>query len=181
MKRMERAGAIFDRVNGFFIWFIGISLAIGWFATCYEVVMRYFLNRPTRWVLEYLENMLVFITFLGPAWVLKNEGHVSMDLILTRFAPKTQALINGITSLVCSFACLIITWYGIKVVWRQFAEGQRFPTILEIPMWPLFLVIPVGFFLLFIECLRRTHRNWASRKLAKAMKERYFEEAMKAK
>ncbi len=181
MKRMERAGAMFDRVNGFFIWFIGISLAIGWFATCYEVVMRYFLHRPTQWTLEYLENMLVFITFLGAAWVLKSEGHVSMDLILTQFPPRTQASVNCLTSVLCAAACLIVTGYGAKVVCRQIVEGHRFPTILETPMWPLFSAVPVGFFLLFVECLRRAYRNWGKGRLALGMKERYFEEAEKLK
>jgi C4-dicarboxylate transporter, DctQ subunit len=172
----KRLGMVFDTVNYFFIWLIGISLAVGLLATCYEVVARYFLNRPTRWSLEYLENMMVFVTFLGLAWVLKKGGHVTMDLVLKQFPLRVQVVIHLFNFLLCAAASFLVMWYGGKVVWRQFVEGQRFATVLEMPMWPLFAPLPIGFFLLCVECLRRAYAVLISRRAVDVMKSPYFEE-----
>ena len=172
----KKLGMIFDTVNYFFVWLMGISLAIGLLVTCYEVVLRYFLNRPTQWSLEYLENMMVFVTFLGLAWVLKKGGHVTMDLVLKQFPVRVQVAMHFFNFLVCAAASFLVMWYGGKVVWRQFVEGQCFATVLETPMWPLFAPIPIGFLLLGIECLRRAYAVFSERRSVDVMKGPFFEE-----
>ena len=44
--------------------------------------MRYFLNRPLVWVLELTEYALLWVTFLGAAWLLRQGGHVQVDVIV---------------------------------------------------------------------------------------------------
>lgn len=172
----ERLASIFDTVNHICIWLMGICLAIGLLVTCYEVVLRYFLSRPTQWSLEYLENMMVIVTFLGLAWVLKKGGHVTMDLVLKQFPVKAQVMIHFFNFLVCAAVSFLVMWYGGKVVWRQLVEGHRFATVLETPMWPLFAPIPIGFCLLGIECLRRAYAVIVGRRSIDVMKTPYFEE-----
>ena len=65
-----------------------------------EVVARHFLGISISWwMVETTEYMLLYITFLGAAWVLRKEGHVKMDLLLSRFKPRDQDTVNIITSI----------------------------------------------------------------------------------
>jgi TRAP-type C4-dicarboxylate transport system permease small subunit len=124
---------------------------------CADVFLRYFFNRPMFWVLESTQFALVFITFLGAAWVLKNDGHVRMDIVISRFSQRTQDRINIVTSILCAVACLVVTWYGVKVWWDYFQINYLYAGSLVIPAYYLEAVIPIGGFLLFIQFLRKAY------------------------
>ena len=126
-----------------------------------DVVMRYFFGNPQIWVLETTEISLLYVTFLASAWVLKKERHVKMDLLLNRLSPSAQALCNGITSIVGSIICFIITSYSILFTWDQFIRNVRRETLLNIPNGPIVVIIPIGCFLLFIQFLRRSSEYFA--------------------
>ena len=99
----------------------------------------------------------MFLTLLGATWLLKLEGHVKMDLLVNQLNPRTQALLNIITSILGAIICLVIAWYGTEVTWSQFQKGITYPTVLEPPVFIILSVIPIGYFLLFIQFLRRTY------------------------
>ena len=165
MKLLEKARAIFDHFNDFLLWLAGVLLYFALFSVCYEIGMRYFLHHPTVWSLELTEYTLVWVTFLGTAWLLRREGHVKIDFLLLRLKPRVQTIINIVTSILCAIACLVALWYSGQVVREQFQRGLVFSTALALPMWPIFIILPIGFFLLFIQFLRRTYRYLASWRL----------------
>jgi TRAP-type C4-dicarboxylate transport system permease small subunit len=97
------------------------------------------------------------------AWVLKIEGHVKIDLVVNRLNPRNQCLVNSITSILGAITCLVLLWYGTKVSWELFERGTITNTILELPSAPLFAIVPIGSFLLFIQFLRRSYgylKSW---------------------
>jgi TRAP-type C4-dicarboxylate transport system permease small subunit len=135
---------------------------------CYEVVTRYFLGRGSAWVIEFSEYALLYITFLGAGWLLRREGHVSMDILVLWFSPKRQILLNGIVSILGGILCGVFTWFGAEVALDHLVRGLRQPTLISPPDFPLLAVIPVGFFTLFVQFLRRAHRLLTSEELKKA-------------
>lgn len=157
MKAVTKISNTFDSILTIMVIMAVILLAVGWLSVCLEVVMRYFLNRPQAWVVEIIEYTLVWVTFLGAAWLLKKEGHVKMDLVLTRLNPRRQSLLNIITSSLCVIIWLTLTWYWGQSVWRYFQEGLVTYTVLEVPRVLVFSIMPIGSFMLFIQCLRRTY------------------------
>jgi len=54
----------------------------------------------------------------------------------------------------------VLTYYGVKVTWDQFARGMYNPTLMEFPRGPLLLIIPVGTFFLLMEFIRRALKNF---------------------
>ena len=124
----------------------------------FQVFGRYIFSYSTKWVVEVTEYSLLWIGFLGAAWVLKVEGHVTMDLVLSKFKLKYQALINSITSMVGTAICLIITWYSASVTLDLFQRGVLCPSILEPPKFAVSIIIPIGSFLLSVQFLRRTYK-----------------------
>ncbi len=157
VKLPKKLGAIFDAASSRLFVLAGVMLASVTGLVTIDVILRYFLRRPIGWSLEITEYALLWITFLGAAWVLKREGHVKMDLVLTRFNPRNQRRLNFITSAIGAITCLIFTWYGVTVTWDSFQMGLIMPTALRPHRGYILAVIPVGSFLLFIQFLRRTH------------------------
>jgi len=164
MKLLTKGAAVFDRITGLLALLGASILTFMMLAVCWEVISRYFLGRGVIWVIEFSEYFLLYITFLGTAWLLKKDGHVKMDILLTRFKPKTQHLINSITSILGAILCLVVAWSGAEVAWDHLQRGLHQPTLIAPPDFPIFAVIPVGSFLLFIQFLRRSYGFLGSRR-----------------
>ncbi len=157
MKLLMKAGVIFDRTIDILALLAAILLILIMLAVNGQVVSRYFLGRMSGEVFEITTYSLLFITFLASAWLLREEGHIKMDLILNQLNPNHQALLNVITSILGVIICLAFTWYGVQVAWDQFQGGYYIVSELEPPRWPIVAIIPVGSFLLLVQFLRRMH------------------------
>jgi len=104
---MRRTEIIFDRVlkagasiAGFFLIFMMLSI-------CADLLCRR-MGHPLMWVMEVTEYSLLYITFLGTAWVLEREGHVKMDIIIDALNPKKQALLGMVISIIGSAMSLYL-------------------------------------------------------------------------
>jgi len=123
-----------------------------------DVGLRFFLNRPITWVFEGTEYSLLYITFLGAAWLLKREGHVRIDLVLNWLKPRPRTFLNVITSILLAIVCLIFVWYGAQITWDYFQRGILSVKYYSLPKFAFLAVIPVGSFLLFVQSVKRTYR-----------------------
>jgi len=157
MKITTKLGAIFERTLNVLSVAAGVLVTFLMVGVSVDVFMRYFLNRPIFWMIEITQYAMVFILFLGAAWLLRQDGHVVMDVLITRLGQKSQNLANVITSILGAIVCLIITWYGVKVNWDYIQIDYIYSATLEIPAFLLQAVVPLGTFLLFIQFLRRAY------------------------
>ncbi|MEW6667319.1 MAG: TRAP transporter small permease [Thermodesulfobacteriota bacterium] len=155
MRFLDRLGNIFDRINTIMVvvcavLVIGLTTIVG-----ADITLRYLFNRPLGWVKEVSEYILVGLGFLAAAWILKDDAHVKMDLILTKVSPRAQAMLNLITSLVSTAVVLIITLSSLRVTLDFYRTKMVTPTVLEPPKWLLMTPIVLGCFLLIVQFLRR--------------------------
>ncbi len=157
MQLVKKGTAIFDRTLNLLFLVATSLLILITLTTITEIIMRTFWGRPIMGTVELTGYTLLFITFLGTAWLLREDGHVKMDVVLSRLRPRIQSTLNIITSILGAIICLVIAWYGVKVSWYSFQTNYRAISELEIPLFPILIVIPVGTFLLFIQFLRRTY------------------------
>lgn len=160
MKLQTKTVRILDGVLDAFSSLAGVLLIFVMLAVCAEIVMRYFFHSPTVWVLEISEVLLLYITFLGAAWLLRREGHVRVDMLLTRLSLRAQAFLNITTSAIGAIMWLTLTWYGIVVTLDLFQRGILTPTVLQLPRFAIILIIPVGSLLLSLQFFRRAGRYW---------------------
>ena len=164
---VRKLNAAFDYTIGFLAYLAGIILFITMVIIFTDVTATKVLNRPLPWAIEVSEYSLTYITFFCAAWLLKEERHVKMDLLLNQLQPRKQALLNMATSIVGVVVCLVIAWYGTTITWEFFQRGVFSAQALEIPMAPLLAVIPLGTFLFGIQFARRAYgymRSWKATK-----------------
>lgn len=159
--------SVFDHIVSAMHIIAGVLLVLITLGVSVGVASRYFFNRPIGWIVEISSYGLLYITFLVAAWVLKEDGHVSMDFIVERFNPKARAVINMLTSATSAVVCLVLTWFGLAVTWNLFKTKHFTSTMLELPKSIIIVVIALGSLMLFIQLIRRTHcsfRTWQSLK-----------------
>jgi TRAP-type C4-dicarboxylate transport system permease small subunit len=160
MKFFDKIGAVFDRTLDVFSFLVGAIITLIMLAVCLNVIMKFAFNQPIVGVEEVTEQLLLYITFMGTAWLLKKEGHVAVDFVLLRMRPKTRSFFGIVSCLIGILICAALTWYGFKVTWVNLRQGAYFSSVLELPKAPVFVIIPIGSALLFIQFIRLTAQNF---------------------
>ncbi|WP_371682760.1 TRAP transporter small permease [Sporosarcina sp. PTS2304] len=119
-----------------------------------DIVSLKFFSYQFSWTLEVSEYLLVFLTFFGVAWLLREDGHIKLDLLLNRLSEKNRTRMEIVNSCIGVIISIVITFYGFMAVWSLHTRGIKTETILEIPRSLLIIIIPIGFFFVFIQFLR---------------------------
>lgn len=171
MKLTRKCMDLFDRVNNFMLVLAGILVLLVMLITCAEILMRYLLNRPIFWATEITEYSLLFITFLGSAWLLGKDGHVRMDLLVNALNPKARTFAEMSASIIGTVISLVFFWYGVKVTWANFQQHTVIPSTLEPPFYLVLAIIPIGSLLLAIQFLRRAFGDFERLRLLRDEKQ----------
>lgn len=155
MGRLERA---FDFVLNLFAAIAATLLVAMMLATVLKVALRALFNHGILGIDQISGTMMVYVTFLGAAWVLRRDGHVTVDIVVASLRPKTQRTVMVLSSLVGAAVCLALTWFGTKAVMLSLQRGIVVAAEIEIPRAINLAVIPLGCLLLGIEFVRRAVR-----------------------
>lgn len=165
-ETLNRAAVWFDRLNRALAAlacavFVGVTLAI-----CTEIVTRAAIDVSNPWLVELSEIALLYITFLAAAWVLGNDKHVALDLLLNRMGTRSARYLHLVLSFAAAVACFVVAWFGVLTVIDQYLNDIREPTIMAPLTYWITAVVPFGFILLGIQFLRRGLRAAAGLPLA---------------
>jgi C4-dicarboxylate transporter DctQ subunit len=132
-----------------------VLVAVATLAVVYEVVVRYFLNRPTIWAVDLTEYVLVYLTFFGAVWLLRAREHVRVDILVSHLGPRPRLLLDVLLSLVGAVMMAVFVWKGAGLVWEAYVNNQAMLKAWLVPRWLILLPIPVGSLLMVIEFLRQ--------------------------
>ncbi|MSQ72823.1 MAG: TRAP transporter small permease [Betaproteobacteria bacterium] len=124
-----------------------------------EVVMRYFFNSPTRWVVEFSEYALLWLAFLGGAWVLREEGHVSVEMVVELLSSRTREMVHIATSLVGMVTCGLFCWVSAVFILGLYESGEVLFRSIQAKKWAVMSVMVPGLLLLCLQFMRRAWRG----------------------
>ena len=122
---------------------------------CFGTIMRYVFQSPVIGVVQFSEYALVYITFLGTAWVLRQGKHVQVDILVRVLSPDWRARIGMLTSVLGFAVSVVLVCFGAAATWTAFVRGSYRPAIIEFPTWIVLIVIPVGAFFLALRFARQ--------------------------
>lgn len=126
--------------------------------TVADVCLRYFLGKPILGATELTENMMVCLAFFALAWCAGQQSHLKVDLVVSRFSPRVQAVFDSITSMVGLIVVALIAW-------RSFLEGVAvrelniISSLLRIPAYPFYYVVAAGCALLCLMMITQFVEN----------------------
>lgn len=152
---MKTIGAVFDKILVGLFWIAGALLIFSTVGTCVDVILRYWFNRPIHWMLEITEYIMLYIPFLGAAWVLKEDGHIRVDILVNHFSDRTRGWLNLITSGVGGLVMLTYTVFGGQVTVDYCKRGIPSLESLKTPMFLILMIIPIGGFFFTTQFFRQ--------------------------
>jgi C4-dicarboxylate transporter, DctQ subunit len=130
----------------------------------YEVAMRYFLNRPTTFAVDFSEYILLFVTFLSAGWISKQEEQIELTLVIDRMNRSTFLIMKIIQSLLGTFMCCFLVWSGFDYLWDAITRNVMIVRPLTIPLFVIVWVIPFAGLILLIHFIRQCFSFLASLK-----------------
>lgn len=151
----ERALRVFDRIVDTGAVLAAVILIAVMLATTVKVVFRYGLHEGLIGVDQISGTMLLYITFLGAAWVLRREEHVSIDLLVNVLGPRARRRMEVVSSVLGALICLTLALFGTLEVITSLQKGIRIPAEIEIPRAINLVVIPLGCLCLGLQFMRR--------------------------
>ncbi len=135
-------------------WIAIIVMAGMMFLTFADVAGRYVFNKPINGAYELTEYAMAIVIGFGIAYCAVQKGHVTIDLITTRFPKRAQAIIDSVTGFICLGLSVLIVWKYIEFIPDIYHSGRE-SVILGIPYYPFVAIVTLG--LLSLTVVLLTH------------------------
>jgi TRAP-type C4-dicarboxylate transport system permease small subunit len=164
---MRKFNALFDHLIDSLAFIAGFFIFAMMWIECYEIVARYFLNRPTVWGMEFCEYMLFLLAFLGTTWVLKKRAHISANILVERLKPRHRAYCDLFVSCMGILISVVIFWFSLKTSLENYVTGVKVVKTYALPKWIFLSFISLGYLLLLIEFIRQFADHFRSLKVKK--------------
>lgn len=128
----------------------GVALLGATFSTMHGVTSRYFLGHPTIWQTELSVYLLLFVTFVGGAYGLKQHAHVGVDLLVEALPARPQLLLRLVASTLSLGVVLVVLWTAIAMWWEATQNGWTSSTVWAAPLSIVYAILPLG--MLLVAC-----------------------------
>jgi len=145
LERLSRIGAVLAEIC------LVLLLAL----VFNEVIARYVFNKPTLYSVEISEYLLILVAFMAAGWVLQKDRHVRMHSVINLMPPQVQRALDIFTSIIVLFFCAILVWEGGKSSILAFRGDYHSSSLLNVPLWLPYAIIPTGSLLLGLQMLVR--------------------------
>lgn len=145
-----------ERVSLGFVVFAGSLIVIMAFLSTYGALRRYVFRSPEPVSYEFSCMFLLISFVLAIAAVERQDRLLRCDLLLERFPENVRNIVANIISPILGITFFgIVTWVSFGDALRAFEIGQHSLSTWPVPLFPVKLVIPIGYGFLCIVLLVR--------------------------
>jgi TRAP-type C4-dicarboxylate transport system permease small subunit len=113
----------------------------------YDVLMRYFFDRPQLFVDEVASFLQVLLVFGGAAYTFRVGGHVRVDLVTGLAGPAARAWLRIVTLGLGVVFLAVVIWVTTESAYTAYRYG-RVSAVMLYPLWLPMAFIPAGLALL---------------------------------
>ena len=126
-----------------------ITLSIGW-----SILARVIGVSSPVWTVQFTEYSLLWITFMGAAWLLAKNKHIAIEVLTQRLGRGPNWILSILHSVMGFLLCGSLCYFGAKLTWDHFQRHVIDVQAVDIQKGFVIMVIPFGFALLALQFLR---------------------------
>jgi len=159
MNRVEHVLSVIDVINervGRLIAYLAVFIML---SVVYEVIARYVFDTPTIWSMEINQYLLCGYTALAGGYALLYKSHVNVEILHQRFGVRTRAFLNILTSFFFFLFIIVLIWKSGAMAWEAWEYNEHSETLLEAPLFPAKVAIPLGGLLILLQGLTKLIRD----------------------
>lgn len=152
---------IVSHINGLAGEFVAYWSVIAVFVYYYEVIARYVFNSPTNWAHESMFLMFGMQYLIAGGFVLREGGHVRVDVIYNYMPKRGKAIVDVFTSVFFFIFMVTLLYTG----WTFFHDSWEVSEVSisewGIQYWPIKLSLSLGAALLLVQGLAQLIKDIA--------------------
>lgn len=127
-----------------------------------SVAGRNFFNQPLPGYVDWIEQAMPLIAFMGVAYTQRDGGHIRMDILVGALKGRWLYLAEIITTLAILILMVLLVWgtwahFDRSFDWNAPMWSRDSSMDIALPLWPAKLLAPMAFGVL---CLRLTLQLW---------------------
>ncbi|MBN1905105.1 MAG: TRAP transporter small permease [Deltaproteobacteria bacterium] len=158
---LQKIDRVLERVSNLFAVLSGIMILLMAFTATYGVLRRYLFKSPEPYSYELSTMFLLWTFVLAVAHLEKLDGHLRVDFFVVLLPERLRMfLLNIIGPLAGLLFCSVLTWEGFKVALYSLEIGERSMSIWAVPLFPIKIIIPLGYGLLCIVLVLKIIRGF---------------------
>tara|TARA_B100000945_G_C20119355_1_gene474077 strand:+ start:25 stop:504 length:480 start_codon:yes stop_codon:yes gene_type:complete len=124
--------------------FAGILIFLIFLSILYDVILRYFFYKPTRWALDIGELLLLPVVYLPIALTYIQDEHVKVDLLISLLKNnKIKNILDYITNIFMLIWSIISSFLIFSLGLEYYSSG-RVSQIGEIVIFPYVFISFIG-------------------------------------
>lgn len=146
------------RLERFFAMISGLAVLSLMVLAVVSVGGRNMFNMPLPGYVDWIEQVMPLIAFMGVSYTQREGGHIRMDILIGLLRGRALWLAEMISVLLILLLLLALVWGS----WEHFQRSFDFAAPLwsrdssidiGIPLWPTKLLVPVAFSVLILRLL----------------------------
>jgi C4-dicarboxylate transporter, DctQ subunit len=152
-------GRSYDALLHGMAWLAGL-LMVAMMATIFiDVVARNLGYQSSAHFFTFSEYALLAIPCLGAPWLVRERGHVYVEILISWLAPARRRMLLRAIGILCVAVCAILAWYGGAIAVQDFLRAEKDVRSFDMPRWIVVGFIPLSFGMMALEFLRFTLRG----------------------
>jgi C4-dicarboxylate transporter, DctQ subunit len=144
----------YDAVLYGMAWIAGLLIAAMMVVITTDVVVRNFGYQSSAHFFTFTEYALLVVPCLGAPWLVREKGHIYVEILLMQLAPRPRRWLQTAIGLACIAVCLVIAWHGFEVTLKDWNQAERDVRSFDAPRWAIVVWIPLSFLLMAVEFAR---------------------------
>lgn len=144
----------FDRLIDALAFIAGLTLCALTVLICVDVFARYFRLFAMPWSLDIAEFALLLVTFFGAPWVLRDNGHIAIDILVDRLSGPARHRVTLLSHGVGAAVCGVLLVFSTRAWWSSFSQGTTVHETFVYPEWVLFIIPPPVFLMMIVIFIR---------------------------
>ncbi|MCD8352280.1 MAG: TRAP transporter small permease [Planctomycetaceae bacterium] len=152
---LERLKKIFGNLEEYFVAFFLTIMVISVFLA---TVGRYTGLFSMPWADELSRYLCVWVVFLGIGAGARHNAHFIVDILPTMLSPKHHRWQRIFVTVFVVFFMGVLVYYSGSMVSRIIRMNQ-ISASMRIPMWTVYIAIPIGCFLMAIRTVQACVEN----------------------
>ena len=147
--------ALLDKISSAFAVLAGALFFFVTFSITYSVFTRAIHAPSPIWIIQFNEYSMLWITFLGTAWLLSENKHISIEILMSRLSRKAKKIFHIGHDILGFLLCSAFCYYCSISTWEQYSRHIIDVQAVDVPKAFVVMIIPIGFLLLSLQFVRR--------------------------
>lgn len=154
-------GAIDEWISKLESFILALGVLLMALNTCINVIARFGFGKGLFFSGEINRILIIMITFAGIGYAARHGRHIRMSAIYDAIPFKGRKVLMIIIALFTSAVMFFLCYFSVGYIAAVYERGRVLPA-LQIPIWIIYIWVPIGFFVTGVQYLLTAIKNFTA-------------------